>query len=294
MLPDIFITKRNGGLGRQKPTEDGVTALITTGAAVAGKIELGKVYELRSLAAAEQLGIVASAAGYSKVHYQISEFYRLSPGALLLLMVVGSDVSLAEMADKSQPYAAKLLAAQNGRVKQIGFYLNQAGPASFSLDVLPAIAAAQALAADEFTKHRPIWCAIAGHGLPLDLSTAPDLTAQAAPLVSVVVATDTLLAGSEPAIGALLGMVSAVQVHLCIGWVGGCQLAGAGSFLAAGLSNGVANEDLLPGDLAGLHDKGYIVAMQHPGADGLFFSDSPTCTSKDSDFCQIENVRTVN
>jgi hypothetical protein len=34
--------------------------------------------------------------------------------------------------------------------------------------------------------------------------------------------------------------------------------------------------------------------IPHPGFDGLFFSDSPTCVGKDSDYCTIENVRTVN
>jgi hypothetical protein len=299
-LPDISIKKRNGGLGRQKPTEDGITGLVTQGLAVPGKLDLGKVYELRSLLAAEALGIVASAPAYAKVHHQISEFYRLSPGAILLLMVVGYDVSMAEMADRTQPYAKKMLMAQNGRIKQLGFYLNPAAgyaptyEGGLDADVLATVAKAQALADEEFKQHRPLWCAVAGHGLADDLSTAADLTTKLAPLVSVVVATDALLQPGEPALGALLGMVSAAPVHICIGYVGGCQLAGDGSFLAAGLANGTANEDLLPGELAGLHDKGYIVALQHPGADGLFFSDSPTCVGKESDYCQIENVRTVN
>lgn len=300
MLPDISIVKRNGGLGRQKPTDDGITGLITQGAAIAGKLELSKVYELRSLQAAEQLGITATAAGYSKVHRQISEFYRLSPGAILVLMVVATDVSLTEMADRALPYAKKLLTVQNGKVKQLGFYLNQ--PAGYApvittgldADVLGCILKAQALADEEFAQHRPIFFAVAGHGLQQDLSTAADLRTKAADSVSVVVAADQLLLPSEPAIGALLGTISAAQVHLCIGWVGGFQLSSEGSFLQAGLSNGRANEDLLPGDLAGLHDKGYIVALQHPGADGFFFSDSPTCTAADSDFAQLENTRTVN
>lgn len=294
-LPDILLNKRQGGLGRQQPTDDGISALITNGPALAN-LSQNRTYELRSLVAAEQLGITATAAAYSALHYQLSEFFRLSPGAVLQLMVTDA-TSLADMADRSKSYAKKLLVGQNGKVKQIGFYLNPgAGNASpvFGTDVVPAIAKAQALADEEFTQHRPIICLLAGHGLPTDLTTAPDLTTKQAGNVAVVVATDYLQQPDEPAIGALLGMVSAVQVHICIGWVGGCQLASDGSFEQAGLSNGEANENLLPGDLGSLHDKGYIVALQHPGADGFFFSDSPTCIGKDSDYCQIENVRTVN
>jgi hypothetical protein len=291
-LPDLRVIKRNGGLGRQKPTEDGITALITTGPNVPDGVQAGVIYELRSLAAAEALGITAGSVAYRKLHHQISEFYRLSPGAILMLMVV--DASLATMADRTAPLAKKLLTAKNGRVKQIGFYLNQNIPADFITDVVPAIAKAQALADEEWDEHRPVLTVLAGHGLPADLTTLPDLTTMLAPNVAVVVATDEQLLPGEPAIGALLGMISAVQVHICIGYVAGCQLAGDGSFLQAGITNGKANEDLLPGDLASLHERGYIAVMQHPGADGLFFTDSPTATGADKDDCTIENVRTIN
>jgi hypothetical protein len=295
-LPDILLKKRQGGLGRQQPTDDGVSALITTGPAIAGKLDQNRAYELRSLVAAEALGITAASVAYAALHYQLSEFYRLSPGAVLLLMVSDA-VSLADMADRTKAYGKKLLQGANGRVKQIGFYLSPAAggaTAGFVADVVPAIAKAQALADEEFEQHRPILCLLAGHGLPVDLTTLPDLTTKLAPSVGVVVGTDNLLQPDEPAIGALLGMVSAVQVHICIGWIEGCQLRGDGSFENAGISNGVANADLLPGDLAALNDKGYIVVIQHPGADGFFFADSPTCIGKDSDYCQIENVRTIN
>jgi hypothetical protein len=300
MLPDITITKLNGGLGRQKPTDDGISALITQGAAIAGKLVLGQIYELRSLQAAEQLGITATAVGYAKVHRQISEFYRLAPGALLMLMVVATDISLTEIADRTLPYAKKLLTAQNGKVKQIGLYQNQ--PAGYApvittgldADVLGAVQKAQALAAEEFTQHRPVFFAIGGHGLQADLSTAADLRTLLSDSVSVVVAADHLNLPAEPALGALLGTISAAQVHLCIGWVGGFQLQGDGYFLQAGLCNGKANEDLLPGDLGALDGKGYIVATQHPGTDGFFFADSPTCAAADSDFANIESTRTIN
>jgi hypothetical protein len=294
MLPDIFIKTRQGGLGRQKPTDDGVSAFVTTGPALA-TLEVNKAYELRSLRAAEALGITADAPAYSAVHYQLSEFYRLSPGAVLLLLVADA-ASLSDLCDRTKAYGKKLLQGANGRVKQIGFYMNpNAEPLNldFAVHIAPAIAKAQALADEEFSQHRPTLCLIGGTGLPVDLSTVPDLTTKLAPSVAVVVATD-MVQPTLPAIGALLGMVSAVQVHICIGWVGGCQLASDGRFLAAGLSNGVAITDLLPGDLEALNEKGYITALQHAGADGFFFSDSPTCVGKDSDYCQIENVRTIN
>lgn len=299
MLPDVNVKKLRGGLGRQKPTNDGVSALIIQGTAVLGTLELGKAYELRSLAAAVALGITA--ATMPVPYRQISEFYRLSPGAILFLMVVGRDVTLAEMADRTLPYAKKLLRAQNGRVKQLGLCLNPAPgytpvlAGGMDSDVLAAVQKAQALAAEEFEQHRPVFVAIGAHGLTGSAADATDLKTQAAEYVSVVAAADHLLSPTEPAVGTLLGIISAAQVHLNIGWVNDdFQLMGDGSFLQAGLSTGVANEDLPEGELGAYHDKGYIVALQHPGADGFFFSDSPTCTADDSDFSTIENVRTVN
>ena len=74
------------------------------------------------------------------------------------------------------------------------------------------------------------------------------------------------------------------------------QLATDGAFLQAGLCNGMALADLLPGTLAALTDWGYIVARQHPGADGFFFADSPTCSapSAANDIIDIESARTLN
>jgi hypothetical protein len=303
MFPDITIVKRAGGLGRQKPSDDGISALISQGVAVAGKLVLEQVYELRSLQAAEQLGITATAANLSKVHYQISEFYRKSPGAILMLMVVDQTTTLTEMADRTLAYAKKLLSAKNGKVKQLALHLNPAAgyapviTTGLDADVLGAVAKAQALADEEFLQHRPVFICIGGHGLAADTTTATDLTTKLAPNVAVVVAADHLQQPLEPAIGALLGTISAAQVHLCIGWVNELmQLQGDGSFMQAGLCNGTANEDLLPGGLAALSDAGYVVATQHPGADGFFFGDSPTCSapSATNDITDIESARTLN
>jgi hypothetical protein len=290
-LPDVTLTKRNGGLGRQKPTEDGISAFITQGVAVAGKLELGKVYELRGLAYAQALGL--SSTVNPLAYYHISEFYRLSPGAVLYFMLVAPAVSLADICDKSQPYAAKLLAQQNGKVKQLAVSLLY-GAHELEADVLPAVQKAQALAASEYLAHRPVFIALAGHGYTGTAADAVDLRSLASEYVAVVLASDHTLHPQEPAIGALLGVMSAAQVHLCIGWVAQFPLQGDGQFLDAGLSSGTANADLLPGELGSLHDKGYIVAMQHPGADGFYFSDSPTCTALTSDYAWIENTRTAN
>lgn len=77
--PDVKIIKTTGGLGRSKPTDDGVSGLITQGVAVVGGLQLGVAYELRSLKDLENLKVDAAydTTNASKLHYHVSEFYRL-------------------------------------------------------------------------------------------------------------------------------------------------------------------------------------------------------------------------
>lgn len=299
-LPDVTIFKGRGGLGRQQPTDDGISALITQGVAIAGKLALGTVYELRSLAAAEAIGITATSTNFAKTHRHIKEFYRQSPGAVLLFMAVARTVSMTDVCDRALAGGAKtLLSNANGRVKQLAVALNPAAgytpvtTGGLDADVLSAIPKAQALAAEEFTQHRPVVVVLAGHGLQADGLTGFDLRTQGSELVSVVVGTDAALP-TEPAIGTLLGTISAASVHENVGWVGKFNLAGDGAFVNAGLSNGKTLAQLLPGELASLHERGFLFAMQHAGADGFYWNDSSTCTALESDYAYLENVRTIN
>lgn len=297
-LPDILITRAQGGLGRQQPTNDGISALLTQGVAIAGKLALDTDYELRSLLAAEALGI-APTGGYATTHQHISEYFRLSPGAVLLVRVVAQSVPLASILDKTQAHAKAMLVAANGRIKQLAVALNPAAgyvPAvthGFDDDVYAAIAQAQALAMEEFVQHRPVLVLLGAYSLSHDPGVAADLTTLSSEFVGVLAGTDAA-SPNEPALGAVLGAVSAAAVNESIAWVQKFNLTGSGQFLSAGLSNGALLGQLLPGDLAAFAAKGYIAVRQHAGLDGFYFSDSPTCTLPSSDYAYLENVRTTN
>ncbi|MDO7877377.1 DUF2586 family protein [Hymenobacter sp. ASUV-10] len=300
-LPDITITKAAGGLGRQQPTDDGISAFITQGVAISGKLTLGTVYELRSIQAAEAIGITATATNFTRTYRHLSEFFRLSPGAVLLFMAVARTATMADICDHTLGGGAKaLLSNANGRVKQLAVCLNPASgytpvtTGGLDADVLTTVAKAQALAAEEFDQHRPVAVLLAGHSLLADLTTAPNLRALSSEYVAVVAGTDHTLLPNEPAIGTALGAISAARVNESIAWVQKFNLTGDGSFVNAGLSNGKALSELLPGDLGALSDKGFIVVRQHAGLDGFYFSDTPTCTVVSSDYAQLENVRTTN
>jgi hypothetical protein len=298
MLPDVLISRAQGGLGRQQPTNDGISALLTQGVAIAGKLALGTDYELRSLVAAEALGIVPTGP-YAQLHQHLSEYFRLSPGAVLILRVVAQSVALTDMLDRTQPYAKSLLAAANGRVKQLGVVLNPAAgyvpnlTGGIDADVTNAIAKGQALAAEEFKEHRPVLLIVGAHSLTSDPAQAPDLTALASEFVACVAGSDATSV-REPAVGTLLGAISAASVNESVAWVQKFNLTGDGAFLNAGLCSGELLSQQLPGDLAAYAEKGFIVVRQHAGIDGFYFSDSPTCTVGTSDYATMENVRTSN
>lgn len=301
MLPDVSIKKGRGGLGRQRPTEDGISGLITQGVAVADGLQLGTVYELRSLRQLEVLGVDADydTDNSADLHYHVSEFFRLSQGGVLYLLVVGRNVTMAQMADKTAAYAKRLLTEAGGKIKQVAICLDSAAgytPTSIvdglDADVVAALPKAQALAVEEFTQHRPVLVLLAGHGMAA-LAGLLDLRAQNAEYVAVVIGTDQARAG-VPAIGTALGTLSYAQVHENIGWLDKFNLASDGRFLSAGLANGKSVGEVLPADLETLHSKGYLFALQHTGFDGFFWNDSHTCTDLASDYAYIENVRTSN
>lgn len=298
-LPDVSIVKGQGGLGRQKPTDDGISGLLTQGVAVPGKLVLDTDYELRSIQAAEAIGILATGT-YATTHYHLSEYFRLSPGAIVLVRIVAQTVPMTDMLDRTLTHAKSMLLAANGRIKQLAVVLNPAADyepnvvAGLDSDVAGAVVKGQALAEEEFAQHRPVIILVAGHSYTGPAANATDLRAQDCELVSVVIGTDYLAFQTEPAIGTLLGTVSAAAVHENVGWVGKFNLTGDGRFLQSGLSSGQALSALVPGEVAALHDKGYLLAIPHAGIDGIYWNDSHTCTALNSDYAYLENSRTIN
>jgi hypothetical protein len=298
-LPDVKIIKGKGGLGRLQPTQDGVSGLAIQGVAVTDGLQLNTAYELRGLADLEALKVTADAP-VGTLYFHVKEFFRMNPSGILWLYVVDRTVTLDAMADKLNLHAKALIQAATGKIRQLGLALNRADGAltttvdGLDSEVVAAIPKAQALAVEAFAEHRPLEVLIAGQGLTGLVSAMKDLRAAGAENVSIVVAADHGNKPGVPALGTALGAVSLANVHENIGWVSKFNLASDGAFLQAGLSNGSALSAMTSGDLAGLHEKGYIFGRTHTGIDGVFFNDSHTCTVATSDYAYIENNRTMH
>ncbi|MCC3159518.1 DUF2586 domain-containing protein [Hymenobacter sp. 15J16-1T3B] len=304
----VTIIKGRGGLGRQKPTDDGISGLVTQGVTVADGLQLNTSYEIRSLRQLEMLGVDAQydAENSADLHYHVREFFRRNPAGVLWLRVVARTVTLAQMADNTLLHAKQLLVDAGGAVKQLALCLDSAadyvGTTTNGLDtdVVAAIPKAAALVVDEFRLHRPVFVLLGGHGLATNYGGLLDLrnlAAGEAEGVSVVIGADHTPGVGRPlvpAVGTLLGDISAAAVHEDIGWLDKFNLASDGYFLNAGLCNGKTLAELAEGDFTGLDSKGFIYPTKETGFDGFYWNDSHTCAGLDSDYAYIENVRTHN
>ena len=311
-LPDVKIVKGAGGLGRQVPTEDGISGLVITSPAITG-LAYDTAYEIRSLRQLESMGINAAydTTNSSTLHYQVAEFFRMNPsGVLFLWLADGTQAgnnTLGGLLGATNGAAQRLLLAANGKIKQLA--VSGSTGTNFSAEIKAAVGKAKDLTSSEFEAHRPVVILLGASNAPTASATLPDLRGLAADSVAVVIGSDqTVVSGTAvvpganattgastvPAIGTALGTVSLAQVHENIGWVDKFNLASGGSFLQAGLANGQAGSNLLATDYDALNEKGYIFAMQHTGYDGYFWNDSPTATTITSDYAYLENSRTMN
>lgn len=135
--PNVNITLGNGNLGRSAATDDGVAALLLTGAAVSGKLELNKHYQLSGMADLVALG--ATADNNSLVYKEVTAFYeQTGDGAELHLLVVAEATTLTQMCDSAADSPLrKLIDASGGRVRLVG--VNKIPPTEYEADTTQGI-----------------------------------------------------------------------------------------------------------------------------------------------------------
>lgn len=300
-LPTVTINTLQGGLSRRNPSADGVVGLLAHGVAT-GDIALNERVVLYTLKAAENLGVTAQYDIDEEVlvHYHLKEIFRINPSAEVHLMLIDQATTLADIFDPAEEYAKKLLREADGRIRALGVAINTASPTAFSA-IEAIIGNAQALADSEFQEHRPVDILIEGKNLPSDLSTAPDLTALAAPDVSVVVGMDGTQAdldaafAGHAAIGTALGSYAKNAIHESIAWAAKNNLTKEAleAFVDIRLSNNDNVQQVSATDLDTLNDKGYIFVRTFAGYPGSYWNNDPTCTQNASDYSRIYLNRTI-
>lgn len=308
----VNINKQNGGLGRRNASEDAVMALIA-GMAIAGTTAvLNKAYRFLQASDAEALGVneAFDANNGLLVYNTIKDFFTYCPDGVLYFIPTTTGLEAGAML-QADPLKAALRTQKDIKAIALMGSVSTVTTLEAQVDVVQAVINAFV------TEHNYIDAVIVegkADADPLTIANYPDIRAKSAPNVSVCIAQDPFIAAIDAAytknasVGAALGMLAVRQVNESIGSVDilnkpegakGNQdypltVTGTDRFASAALSDGTPFEDLTPGEIKDLTDKGYIFAGAFDGYGGIFFNGSPTAVEKASDFAYIENNRVWN
>ena len=292
--PNVNITLGNGNLGRSAATDDGVAALLLTGAAVSGKLELHKHYQLSGTADLVALG--ATADNNPLVYKEVTAFYeQTGDGAELHLLVVAEATTLTQMCDSAADSPLrKLIDASGGRVRLVG--VNKIPPTEYEADTTQGIDKDAITAAEK--AQAVIESYAAGKVNPFRmLMPAPAFDAEVDSLfkpresstnaVCYVLASDDAVKHTA-AIGRVLGRAASLSVHQSIGRVRSGSI-GTDMYLTDGQSyidaDGLADS---------LHDAGYIIPVAYPRKNGAYLNGDPAAAPVTDDYAQLRYGRTVD
>jgi len=308
--PDVKLNLTNGNLGREVSSKDGVAALIGSGVAVATKFALGDI--LGPIYKPEDAAIYGIDEAYDSenevlMYQHIKDFYSTAGnGSPLYLMVVVNTVTLTELADKTNDYAAKLIEQLKGEVRLV--ILSRVPDASYTAtvvgglddDVITAASMAQALAVESFNKFRPVSFLIEGRGYQGVPGTLVDLrSASAGPnanRVGIVLSADPTVSASVTDyegyanVAMVAGRLAAIPVQRDPGRV----RDGALPTSKLALSDGVDITHVSETDLVAIHDKGYIFGWQHTGKAGYFINMGHAACPIEDDYAYLSRGRTID
>jgi hypothetical protein len=295
-LPKITINLANGRLGRVAQTDDGIAGLILTGAAVEGKLELNKVYQLSSTRDLVKFGITAE--NNPLAYKDVTKFYmKAGDGAELYLLIVSKATTLTQMSsmDAGSPIH-KLIDFANGRIRLVGLnripdegYEANTAETGIDRDAITAGEAMQAVAlsyAKDIDPFRVLMPGLLWDGTTENLFKPREATYNR---VGYVLASDQMIGETASAsIGEALGMLSAIPVHHNLGRVKNGQAAAFGQ-----LTDGTKPEDHAA-ILDTLHDAGYIIYRQYKRRNGYYYNDDTTAAPLTDDYSNLTNGRVID
>lgn len=296
-LPNVNIVIGNGNMGNISLSDDGIAGLILTGAAVANKLELNKVYVLGSTLELAKLGITAETNPLA--HKEITAFYNIAgEGAELHLLVVGEATTLTQMCsqDADSPLR-KLVNSAAGRIRLVG--INRNTPTDYEMtaekgldaDVITAIASAHAVAEDFLTSIAPFRVLLPALGWDGQTDSLYKPREGSYNRVSVVMASDGKFGASKlysAAIGQVLGRAAKISVHQNLGRVRDGAIAPKGY-----LTDGKTPEEHFS-LMNLLEDAGYIFYRTFVGKNGYYLNGDATATDLADDYCFLSSGRVID
>lgn len=293
-LPRVKIQFLNGLLGTVGDSPDGLLALICGASAVAGKLVLNNIYEVRGMDDLAGLGVTAQ--NNAVLYKQVSEFYdEAGSGVRLILYPVASATTATFICDYTKTaggYARDLISRMNGALRGIGIAGVNSGSSVVNTngldpDVFAALPKAQQLAEWATTElYAPLFIAIEGRAYDAS-KELKNLSSETYNRCLVAIG-DTLKNSTGAAIGTLLGRIASIPVQRNIGRVkDGClfpleMYVGA---MKVEESNSV---------IASIYDKGYIIPRKHVGRSGYFYADDPMACVPTDDYAHLANRRVID
>lgn len=262
MLPKVSVTYSNGNLLQNVTVLDGICAIIGTG--VAGAL-LGVPKVVNNYDEAIKLGYTAGEA----ITKHIKEFYAEVGGNLrLFVMSVPDTMTMAQMLDNTNESGAKkLINFAGGEVRMLGVTRTPAagyvGGADFiDTDVAAAVLASKAFATARLTELRPLRILIEGRVQNNASATiyAPNTASNGSAGVVLGGSTND----GAASVGLALGRAARFGAQIKIGAVKNGPVSIATAFIGNKEIKDVSN-------LEALHDKGFIILMQHPQKAGFYF-----------------------
>jgi hypothetical protein len=295
-LPNVHITLANGALGRVTSSSDGVAGLIVTGAAVATKLELNKVYLLSDPSGLDSLGITKD--NNPLAYKEVTAFYtHAGDGAELYLLVVSAATTLAQLCavDSASPLR-KLIDYGRGRIRLVGInrlapegYVPVTAATGIDADVVAAITAAESVAKSYREKVMPFRVLLPGYAWAGSLDKLFKPREGSYNSCGVVLCADAKLgAVASPAVAQVLGRAAAIPVYRSIARVKDGAIAQEG-WLADG--NAV---EYHAAALDALNDAGYIIYRSFVGKNGYYLNDDPTAAPLSDDYSSLNLGRVID
>ena len=294
MLPRVKIQFLNGLLGTVGESADGLQALICGASAVANKLALNSIYEVRSMDDLAELGVTEQ--NNAVLYKQVSEFYdEAGSGVKLILYPVAPATTATFICDytkTAEGYARDLITRMNGALRGIGVAgvnsnSSVASTNGLDPDVFTALQKAQQLAEWATTElYAPLFFAIEGRAYDAS-KELKNLSVEEYNRCLVAIG-DTVTNSTGAAIGTLLGRIASIPVQRNIGRVKD------GSLFPLEMYVGTKKVEESNSVIASIFDKGYIVPRKHVGRSGYFYADDPMACDPTDDYAHLANRRVID
>ena len=296
MLPDVKIILGNGNIGSVSLPDDGVAALLLTGAAVEGKFALNTHYVLSGTAGLANLGITE--VNNPLIWKDVNAFYTAAgDGAELHVLAVSEATTLTQMvAAAADSPIHKLLDPAAGRIRLVG--LNRTLPANYEAqmngcvdgDVQTAVVAAQAIAESYLGKIAPVCIMVPAMKWTGSTANIYQPREGSQNMVCVVLASDGKVGTTQSAaMGMILGRAAKVSVNVSIARVKDGAICASG---AGFLMDGETPESHFA-DWNALSDAGYIFFRTYIGKGGYYLNEAPPAAPATDDYCRLCLTRVI-